>query len=174
MVAGLAHSAKPQYHGNCNPKCVAKLRKIPCFQQKGHKKADTVTDTIVSITVSVMVREMGLEPTRHNHTHLKRACLPFQHSRKQLEYYNCQILICQYFSKKKPGNSFIARKNPIFFADLPEPSAALQKIRCPWHPAAAHAGRLSGVLLRYGSAEPDGSHPTAPPPVRSPETDGRP
>ena len=28
-----------------------------------------------------LVREMGLEPTRHNHTHLKRACLPFQHSR---------------------------------------------------------------------------------------------
>ena len=31
-----------------------------------------------------LVREMGLEPTRHNHTHLKRACLPFQHSRKRL------------------------------------------------------------------------------------------
>ena len=30
-----------------------------------------------------LVREMGLEPTRHNHTHLKRACLPFQHSRKR-------------------------------------------------------------------------------------------
>ena len=28
-----------------------------------------------------MVREMGLEPTRKYHTHLKRACLPFQHSR---------------------------------------------------------------------------------------------
>ena len=33
---------------------------------------------------SFLVREMGLEPTRHNHTHLKRACLPFQHSRKRL------------------------------------------------------------------------------------------
>ena len=33
---------------------------------------------------SFLVREMGLEPTRHNHTHLKRACLPFQHSRKCL------------------------------------------------------------------------------------------
>ena len=31
-----------------------------------------------------LVREMGLEPTRRNHTHLKRACLPFQHSRKCL------------------------------------------------------------------------------------------
>ena len=30
-----------------------------------------------------LVREMGLEPTRRNHTHLKRACLPFQHSRKR-------------------------------------------------------------------------------------------
>ena len=35
-----------------------------------------------------MVREMGLEPTRRNHTHLKRACLPFQHSRK------CHSIIC--------------------------------------------------------------------------------
>ena len=31
-----------------------------------------------------LVRERGLEPPRHNHTHLKRACLPFQHSRKCL------------------------------------------------------------------------------------------
>ena len=29
-----------------------------------------------------LVRERGLEPPRHNHTHLKRACLPFQHSRE--------------------------------------------------------------------------------------------
>ena len=36
-------------------------------------------------TTSFLVREMGLEPTRHNHTHLKRACLPFQHSRKRLD-----------------------------------------------------------------------------------------
>ena len=36
-----------------------------------------------------LVREMGLEPTRRNHTHLKRACLPFQHSRK------CLIIIMQ-------------------------------------------------------------------------------
>ncbi len=34
-----------------------------------------------------LVREMGLEPTRRNHTHLKRACLPFQHSR------NCLYII---------------------------------------------------------------------------------
>ena len=32
--------------------------------------------------LNALVREMGLEPTRRNHTHLKRACLPFQHSRK--------------------------------------------------------------------------------------------
>ena len=35
-----------------------------------------------------LVREMGLEPTRRRHTHLKRACLPFQHSRK------CHSIIC--------------------------------------------------------------------------------
>ena len=33
---------------------------------------------------SFLVREMGLEPTRRSHTHLKRACLPFQHSRERL------------------------------------------------------------------------------------------
>ncbi len=43
-----------------------------------------------------MVRDMGLEPTRRNHTHLKRACLPFQHSRKALVYYNPFYGICQY------------------------------------------------------------------------------
>ena len=36
---------------------------------------------------SFLVREMGLEPTRRNHTHLKRACLPFQHSRKTIVLY---------------------------------------------------------------------------------------
>ena len=101
-----------------------------------------------------LVREMGLEPTRHNHTHLKRACLPFQHSRKQLEYYNFQILICQYFSEKKPGNSFIARKNPIFFVDLSVPSAAPRKNQFPWHPAAAHGGPRSGEPPLHGSAAP--------------------
>ena len=44
---------------------------------------------------SFLVREMGLEPTRRNHTHLKRACLPFQHSRKSLEYYNRTHSFCQ-------------------------------------------------------------------------------
>lgn len=37
---------------------------------------------------SFLVREMGLEPTRRNHTHLKRACLPFQHSRVAPKYYS--------------------------------------------------------------------------------------
>ena len=36
------------------------------------------------LTAPFLVRERGLEPPRHNHTHLKRACLPFQHSRKCL------------------------------------------------------------------------------------------
>ena len=48
-----------------------------------------------------LVREMGLEPTRRNHTHLKRACLPFQHSRK------CLIIIMQ-------GRGFV---NHLFCAE---------------------------------------------------------
>ena len=31
-----------------------KVQNSPCFLQKGHKKADTVTEQKVSITVSVM------------------------------------------------------------------------------------------------------------------------
>ena len=44
----------------------------------------------------ILVREMGLEPTRRNHTHLKRACLPFQHSRKSPKYYNLVTKFCQH------------------------------------------------------------------------------
>ena len=44
---------------------------------------------------SFLVREMGLEPTRRNHTHLKRACLPFQHSRERPLHYNLHTSICQ-------------------------------------------------------------------------------
>ena len=41
-----------------------------------------------------LVRERGLEPPRDYHTHLKRACLPFQHSRKCLDivsYFPCFV-----------------------------------------------------------------------------------
>ena len=44
-----------------------------------------------------LVREMGLEPTRHNHTHLKRACLPFQHSRKRLNIITAQAFFVNIF-----------------------------------------------------------------------------
>ena len=43
---------------------------------------------------SFLVRERGLEPPRDYHTHLKRACLPFQHSRKCLDivsYFPCFV-----------------------------------------------------------------------------------
>ena len=40
-----------------------KVRKIPLFRGKYGYKKETVTDTFVSITVSVMVAEAGLEPT---------------------------------------------------------------------------------------------------------------
>ena len=45
-------------------------------------------------------REMGLEPTRHNHTHLKRACLPFQHSRKCLSIITAwKVFVNNFFGK---------------------------------------------------------------------------
>ena len=43
------------------------------------------------------MREMGLEPTRRNHTHLKRACLPFQHSRKCLSIITAEYDFVNYY-----------------------------------------------------------------------------
>ena len=63
---------------------------------------------------SFLVREMGLEPTRRNHTHLKRACLPFQHSRK------CPSIITQ---RSPFVNSF--------FRIYPVRSAVFLPIKCP-------------------------------------------
>ena len=44
-------------------KCVAKFGFYPYFRVNFSIKNDTVNDTIVSFTVSVMVAEAGLEPT---------------------------------------------------------------------------------------------------------------
>ena len=49
----------PQNHNmveSTSTNALQSLEKRPVFRKKGHKKADTATDTIVSITVSVMVR----------------------------------------------------------------------------------------------------------------------
>ena len=50
----------------------------PPFESRSSIKKSRYPDGYLDF----LVREMGLEPTRRNHTHLKRACLPFQHSRK--------------------------------------------------------------------------------------------
>ena len=39
-------------------------------------KADLIEKDQVNDLVFFLVREMGLEPIRRGHTHLKRACLP--------------------------------------------------------------------------------------------------
>ena len=46
---------------DCVLKCVLKQKERPDFNVRAF---------------SLLVRKMGLEPTRHRHTHLKRACLP--------------------------------------------------------------------------------------------------
>ena len=59
-----------------------------------------------------MVRAVGLEPTRHKHTPLKRACLPVPacshlicnksvRHQTQLVYYTSIFLVCQYLFSKK-------------------------------------------------------------------------
>ncbi len=60
--------------GNSPPDCC-----ISIFESLSYQKE---ADTQMGISF-FLVRERGLEPPRRNHTHLKRACLPFQHSRKR-------------------------------------------------------------------------------------------
>jgi len=48
------HILKPQHDDSTCNKCVAKLEKSPCFGVNVGIKKETVTDTFVSITVSVM------------------------------------------------------------------------------------------------------------------------
>jgi len=50
------HTSKPQHDDSTCNKCVAKLGKSPCFGVKTSIIKETVTDTFVSITVSVMAR----------------------------------------------------------------------------------------------------------------------
>ena len=45
-----------------------------CVQKRVHEKQKSARTNVP--TLFPLVRKMGLEPTRHRHTHLKRACLP--------------------------------------------------------------------------------------------------
>ena len=45
-----------------------------CVQKCVHTKQKSAGTNV--LTLFLLVRKMGLEPTRHRHTHLKRACLP--------------------------------------------------------------------------------------------------
>ncbi len=42
-----------------------------------------------------LVRKMGLEPTRHGHTHLKRACLPIPALPQMLRWMTAYIILPQ-------------------------------------------------------------------------------
>ena len=70
---GLSHGLK-----KCPPDTL-----LPCLRQ-GRPFESILSHKKGAPKGSFLVREMGLEPTRRNHTHLKRACLPFQHSRSCL------------------------------------------------------------------------------------------
>ena len=66
----------PLYHTNSRTtrtKNATKTPFLPYFRQKGHIKTKTVIDTIVSITVSVMVDDTGLEPVCPTHC---KGCSP--------------------------------------------------------------------------------------------------
>ena len=76
-----------------------------------------------------LVREMGLEPTRRNHTHLKRACLPFQHSRRC--YQRIITCYCTFVNTFLPnGWLFLRTKYAILLVDISEGSKSYDKIFC--------------------------------------------
>ena len=70
QIKGLSHGLK-----TCHRHVFLTAFRVPSKHQKREGTKGTL---------SFLVREMGLEPTRRSHTHLKRACLPFQHSRERL------------------------------------------------------------------------------------------
>ena len=48
-------------------------------------------------SLNALVREMGLEPIRRRHTHLKRACLPIPALALNVYYYIHDDSVCQQF-----------------------------------------------------------------------------
>ena len=73
------------------------MRHLNGFESLLTRKRKTPPDWAVFF---FLVRERGLEPPRRNHTHLKRACLPFQHSRNDaLILYLLQMVLSIVFPK---------------------------------------------------------------------------
>ena len=71
-----------------------------CVQKRVHEKQKSVRTNVP--TLFLLVRKMGLEPTRHRHTHLKRACLPIPALPHKATPWHCK----KYFSipaAKKQG-----------------------------------------------------------------------
>ena len=80
-----------------NRKEAAALGFFPCataslFSLRGSKKENPHGG--IRHGGSLLVRKMGLEPTRHRHTHLKRACLPIPALPHKAMPWHCQ----KYFS----------------------------------------------------------------------------
>ena len=67
------------------------------FQNDVVSLTDTNTKkTILQSEWSFSMRVMGLEPIRHKHTPLKRACLPVPaHSLTNINYYSTRFTLCQ-------------------------------------------------------------------------------
>lgn len=59
-----------------------------------------------------MVRETGLEPVRHKHTPLKRACLPIPALALNNMYYSISRAVCQLL--------FLKTQKHVFFCILPQ------------------------------------------------------
>ena len=73
---------------------------------------------------SFLVRERGLEPPRRNHTHLKRACLPFQHSRSCLNIITGQGVFVNPFFSKSLVNAWLPVHSSPFLCHMRHNSKA--------------------------------------------------
>ena len=62
------------------------------------------TDHSILMRPFGVVRETGLEPVRHKHTPLKRACLPIPALALNNMYYSTQSPICQLFISQTAKN----------------------------------------------------------------------
>ena len=70
-----------------------------------------------------LVRKMGLEPTRHGHTHLKRACLPIPalpHNALSLYHLLCFCQDCFSSNSAKNSRFVFGEANRLFLAFLTE------------------------------------------------------
>ena len=94
-----------------------------------------------------MVRETGLEPVRHKHTPLKRACLPIPALALNGKDYTRFLTFCQWFSLPKRHNTAKSASSADFLSKLPPASKKAEPL---------DVQNVAGALDRRQAAETQG------------------